>query len=173
MPLVNGRYNARILEILPAAITTTTTKSTNGTQSRYRTSSVVSDTSDSSDDQKERPATTTLKFPDAFLLPEPKTEETPPRPETLESYFKQEESSPPMERYRVQLVDAEGDGIDECVKNVTKGDIRRDKFYFSKPLIKRLIRECMTKENYIGAPWLVKVSKDDISIYRTRASIEQ
>ncbi|KAG2184497.1 hypothetical protein INT43_000406, partial [Umbelopsis isabellina] len=141
--------------------TTTTTNSTNGNQSRFRTSSVVSDTTDSGDDHKDQPATTTLKFPDAFLLPEPKAEETPPRPETLESYFKQEESSPPMERYRVQLVDAEGEGIDECVKSVTKGDIRRDRFYFSKSLIKRLIRECMTKENYIGAPWLVKASIAD------------
>jgi hypothetical protein len=124
----------------------------------------TSDVTESDDDRKDQVArstqssTTTLKFPDAFLLPEPEVESTPPpQTQTLESYFMEEESEASTEMFNVQLVDADGEGIEECVKCVHKGDIRRDRFYFSKPLIKRLIRECMTKENYVGAPWILKV----------------
>ena len=83
------------------------------------------------------------------------------------------EKSVSAEMYKVQLVDADGDGIEECIKCVHKGDIRRDRFYFSKSLIKRLIRECMTKENYIGAPWIVKVNRAGASFSDEVAAIVQ
>ncbi|KAH8547802.1 hypothetical protein BGW37DRAFT_524047 [Umbelopsis sp. PMI_123] len=154
-------YNARILEIIPPAVVN---KATNGTSVSI-VSDHTSDVTESDDDRKDQVArstqssTTTLKFPDAFLLPEPEVESTPPpQTQSLESYFMEEESEASTEMFNVQLVDADGEGIEECVKCVHKGDIRRDRFYFSKPLIKRLIRECMTKENYVGAPWILKPS---------------
>ncbi|KAG2173015.1 hypothetical protein INT44_006988, partial [Umbelopsis vinacea] len=125
----------------------------------------ASEATESDEERKEQvthstqPTTTTLKFPDAFLLPEPEAESTPPpQTQSLESYFMAEEPEASTDMFKVQLVDADGEGIDECIKCVHKGDIRRDRFYFSKPLIKRLIRECMTKENYVGAPWILKPS---------------
>lgn len=149
------------MEIVPPAAPVT--KTTNG-NSLSVVSDHTSEVTESDEDHKEQvihstqTATTTLKFPDAFLLPELEPESTPPpQTQSLESYFMEEEPEASTEMFKVQLVDADGEGIDECVKCVHKGDIRRDRFYFSKPLIKRLIRECMTKENYVGAPWILKV----------------
>jgi hypothetical protein len=36
--------------------------------------------------------------------------------------------------------------------------ISRDRLAFNKNILRKYIRECSTKENYIGAPWQVKPS---------------
>lgn len=33
----------------------------------------------------------------------------------------------------------------------------RDRLAFNKNILRKYIRECATKESYIGAPWMVKV----------------
>lgn len=36
---------------------------------------------------------------------------------------------------------------------------RRDRRVFCRHLLQRFVRECAQKDSYIGAPWLVKVSR--------------
>ncbi|KAG0174583.1 hypothetical protein DFQ28_005738 [Apophysomyces sp. BC1034] len=57
--------------------------------------------------------------------------------------------------YKVQLIDEFAEGIEDCVKTVTKTGLKRDRLAYSKNLLKKFIRECTTRDTYIGAPWLI------------------
>ncbi|RUP16258.1 hypothetical protein BC936DRAFT_139538, partial [Jimgerdemannia flammicorona] len=59
-------------------------------------------------------------------------------------------------QYKVQLVDEDGEGIEDCIKVVRRGVLSRDRLAFSKNLMRKFIRECTTKDSYVGAPWLIK-----------------
>ncbi|KAL7318660.1 hypothetical protein PS15m_001876 [Mucor circinelloides] len=60
--------------------------------------------------------------------------------------------------YKVQLIDENLEGIDQedCIKVVGGSKIKRDRFAFSKNLLRKFIREYASKDTYIGAPWVVK-----------------
>ncbi|KAI9314873.1 ATP-utilizing chromatin assembly and remodelling N-terminal-domain-containing protein [Dichotomocladium elegans] len=62
----------------------------------------------------------------------------------------------PPPRFLVELVDDDLTGLPEYIQIVTKSDLKRDRLQFSKNLLKKFLRESMTKESYIGAPWVVK-----------------
>ncbi|CEP08391.1 hypothetical protein [Parasitella parasitica] len=60
--------------------------------------------------------------------------------------------------YKVQLIDENSEGIDQedCIKVVGDNRIKRDRYAFSKNLLRKFIREYASKDTYIGAPWVVK-----------------
>lgn len=62
----------------------------------------------------------------------------------------------PSKQYRVQLIDQDMEGIDDCIRIVTSDTLKRDRLAFSKNMLKKVIRDCAVKESYIGAPWIVK-----------------
>ncbi|KAF8961901.1 hypothetical protein BGZ46_001268 [Entomortierella lignicola] len=61
-------------------------------------------------------------------------------------------------QYLVQALDQKGNAIDKKEHIVDCSMISRDRLAFNKNILRKYIRECSTKENYIGAPWLVKSS---------------
>ncbi|KAF7732000.1 hypothetical protein EC973_007105 [Apophysomyces ossiformis] len=58
-------------------------------------------------------------------------------------------------KYKVQLIDEFSEGIEDCIKTAEKSDLKRDRLAYSKNLLKKFIRECTTRDSYIGAPWLI------------------
>ncbi|KAI8971567.1 ATP-utilizing chromatin assembly and remodelling N-terminal-domain-containing protein [Mycotypha africana] len=62
------------------------------------------------------------------------------------------------EYYKVQLIDENGEGIDDddCIRIVPSDKLRRERFAFSKAYLKKYIKEYTTKDTYIGAPWLAR-----------------
>ncbi|CAO3617443.1 unnamed protein product [Cunninghamella echinulata] len=69
---------------------------------------------------------------------------------------------PPLEeqtsddvKYKIQLVDQNSKPIKNGIKTVRRSDIKRDRFGFSKNLLKKFLREATVKDTYIGAPWVV------------------
>ncbi|ORX45912.1 hypothetical protein DM01DRAFT_1339870 [Hesseltinella vesiculosa] len=60
-------------------------------------------------------------------------------------------------KYKIQLVDEDFNAIDEYIKVMPRSAIRRDRFALSKSLLKRFFREALTKESYLGAPWVVEL----------------
>ncbi|KAF9366403.1 hypothetical protein BGX34_003360 [Mortierella sp. NVP85] len=71
-----------------------------------------------------------------------------------------EEPAEPEEpgQYLIQVVDQKGVGIEEMKRVVNCSVLSRDRLAFNKNILRKYIRECSTKENYIGAPWQVKPS---------------
>ncbi|KAF9110834.1 hypothetical protein BGX27_005824 [Mortierella sp. AM989] len=61
-------------------------------------------------------------------------------------------------QYLVQVLDQKGNAIDNMERIVDCSLMSRDRLAFNKNILRKYIRECSTKENYIGAPWLVKSS---------------
>ncbi|KAF9325656.1 hypothetical protein BG006_010861 [Podila minutissima] len=61
-------------------------------------------------------------------------------------------------QYLVQVLDEQGKGIKTMERVVDCSLLSRDRLAFNKNIIRKYIRECTTKESYIGAPWLVKPS---------------
>ncbi|KAF9955385.1 hypothetical protein BGZ70_010259 [Mortierella alpina] len=61
-------------------------------------------------------------------------------------------------QYLVQVLDEEGNGIEDMQRVVDCSSLSRDRLAFNKNILRKYIRECSTKDNYIGAPWLVKPS---------------
>ncbi|KAG0209294.1 hypothetical protein BGX28_010397 [Mortierella sp. GBA30] len=61
-------------------------------------------------------------------------------------------------QYLVQVLDEAGNGIDDMQRTVDCSSLSRDRLAFNKNILRKYIRECATKENYIGAPWLIKSS---------------
>ncbi|KAI8985902.1 ATP-utilizing chromatin assembly and remodelling N-terminal-domain-containing protein [Pilobolus umbonatus] len=57
--------------------------------------------------------------------------------------------------YKVQLTDENSEGIDGFTKVLPSSKLKRKPTAFSKVLIKKFIKEYMTKDTYIGAPWVV------------------
>ncbi|KAI8883829.1 hypothetical protein K501DRAFT_218714 [Backusella circina FSU 941] len=88
-----------------------------------------------------------LRFPDAFLHPEPSPPSIsePKRPLLPESDNK----------YKVKLID-DNEESGNTIKIVDMQDIERDHHVFNKSNIQRFIRECAQKDvSYIGGPWIV------------------
>ncbi|KAG0257264.1 hypothetical protein BG011_004056 [Mortierella polycephala] len=61
-------------------------------------------------------------------------------------------------QYLVQVLDQKGLGIEDMERVVDCSLLSRDRLAFNKNILRKYIRECATKENYMGAPWLVKPS---------------
>ncbi|KAG0331019.1 hypothetical protein BG004_001863 [Podila humilis] len=59
-------------------------------------------------------------------------------------------------QYLVRVLDKGGKGIKGMERVVDCSLLSRDRLAFNKNIIRKYIRECTTKESYIGAPWLVK-----------------
>ncbi|CAO3677569.1 unnamed protein product [Umbelopsis ramanniana] len=59
-------------------------------------------------------------------------------------------------QYKVQLIDQDLEGIDDCIRTISSDELKRDRLAYSKNMLKKVIRECASKESYIGAPWIVK-----------------
>ncbi|KAF9932980.1 hypothetical protein BGZ65_004260, partial [Modicella reniformis] len=61
-------------------------------------------------------------------------------------------------QYLVQVLDQKGIVIENMERVVDCSLLSRDRLAFNKNILRKYIRECSTKENYMGAPWLVKPS---------------
>ncbi|KAG0242609.1 ATP-utilizing chromatin assembly and remodelling N-terminal-domain-containing protein [Mortierella sp. GBAus27b] len=61
-------------------------------------------------------------------------------------------------QYLVQVLDQKGNGIEDMERVVDCSLLSRDRLAFNKNILRKYIRECSTKENYLGAPWIVKPS---------------
>ncbi|KAG0322830.1 hypothetical protein BGZ99_003142 [Dissophora globulifera] len=61
-------------------------------------------------------------------------------------------------QYLVQVLDEEGEGIEDMERVVDCSLLSRDRLAFNKNILRKYIRECATKESYMGAPWIVKPS---------------
>ncbi|GJJ72255.1 hypothetical protein EMPS_04612 [Entomortierella parvispora] len=59
-------------------------------------------------------------------------------------------------QYLVQVLDQKGRGIPDMERVVDCSLLSRDRLAFNKNILRKYIRECATKESYIGAPWMVK-----------------
>ncbi|KAF7726253.1 hypothetical protein EC973_008963 [Apophysomyces ossiformis] len=161
-------YLARIIDILP--------NMENGTyqappvkKTKHKIASIEtsSDTTESDDDAIPRQPNGRLRFPDAFLHPTPTTsiqhndqdllmdEEERIPDETSDADIPQAQVSL---RYRVQLINEQGEAIENCVRIVEGDEIKRDKRSFCRHVLQQFIRECAHKDSYVGAPWIVKMN---------------
>ncbi|KAF9581312.1 hypothetical protein BGW38_001714 [Lunasporangiospora selenospora] len=61
-------------------------------------------------------------------------------------------------QYYVQVLDELGNGIEDMKRVVDCNVLSRDRLAFNKNIIRKYVRECTNKENYLGAPWVVKPS---------------
>ncbi|KAG9069324.1 hypothetical protein KI688_010224 [Linnemannia hyalina] len=61
-------------------------------------------------------------------------------------------------QYLVRVVDKRGRGIEDMERVVDCSLLSRERLAFNKNIIRKYVRECSAKENYIGAPWMVKTS---------------
>jgi hypothetical protein len=90
-----------------------------------------------------------LRFPDAFLHPEPTTTTATPDSST---------TGPDHQyRYKVQLINSDGSPLEQGVRILEADELCRDPQWFNPTMLRRLVRECATRDGYIGAPWLLKV----------------
>ncbi|KAI9362262.1 ATP-utilizing chromatin assembly and remodelling N-terminal-domain-containing protein [Pilaira anomala] len=63
---------------------------------------------------------------------------------------------PVLGYYKVQLIDENAEGIEDCIKVVPHFKLKRDRLAFSKNLLKKFIKEYTIKDSYIGAPWNIR-----------------
>ncbi|KAG0379361.1 hypothetical protein BGX24_000705 [Mortierella sp. AD032] len=61
-------------------------------------------------------------------------------------------------QYLVRVVDKRGRGIEDMERVVDCSQLSRERLAFNKNIIRKYVRECSSKESYIGAPWIVKPS---------------
>ncbi|KAF9133138.1 hypothetical protein BGW39_010467 [Mortierella sp. 14UC] len=61
-------------------------------------------------------------------------------------------------QYLVRVVDKHGRGIEDMERVVDCSLLSRERLAFNKNIIRKYVRECSSKESYIGAPWIVKPS---------------
>ncbi|KAI8993270.1 ATP-utilizing chromatin assembly and remodelling N-terminal-domain-containing protein [Pilobolus umbonatus] len=140
--LCNYDYYARILDIIPAQPywNNASTK-----QHQIPHSDSSGSISSMDEDHSQRP-NGRLRFPDAFLISTP-SEETPVERDVDEIH---------IQRYKIQLLDNQGQPL-ESYDRIVDGDIiKRDPIIFNRRNIQNLIRECCYKDQYIGAPWKIK-----------------
>ncbi|ORX45123.1 hypothetical protein DM01DRAFT_1340205 [Hesseltinella vesiculosa] len=88
-----------------------------------------------------RQANGRLRFPDAFVNPEPASAQV---------------QTDRRVEYRIQLIDHFGSPLEQSVRNIDADEFRRDPLWFSIPTLQQLIRECATRDAYAEAPWLLK-----------------
>ncbi|BGP26830.1 DDT domain-containing protein [Rhodotorula toruloides] len=67
------------------------------------------------------------------------------------------EDDPDEYLYTLQLMDEEGK-FEGSTMEVKHRSLSRDRLAFSKSILKRYLRECLTRDASIGAPWIVKPS---------------
>ncbi|KAG1472464.1 hypothetical protein G6F56_001521 [Rhizopus delemar] len=58
--------------------------------------------------------------------------------------------------YKVQLLDEESLGIEDMIKTLPKDKIKRERFAFSKNLLKKFLKEHTIRDGYVGSPWNIK-----------------
>ncbi|KAG1053790.1 hypothetical protein G6F43_004152 [Rhizopus delemar] len=87
-----------------------------------------------------RQPTGRLRFPEAFVHP---------------SSFESEKHFSTGKAYKVQLVDEHGRSLEEYIRTVGESSVRRDTS-FNPRNIQCFIRECLYRDSYMGAPWLIK-----------------
>ncbi|KAG1451798.1 hypothetical protein G6F56_007990 [Rhizopus delemar] len=76
-----------------------------------------------------------LRFPEAFVHP---------------TYFSAGKT------YKVQLIDEHGRSLENYIRTVGESSMRREKDMFTHRNVQFFIRECLYKDTYVGAPWLIK-----------------
>ncbi|KAF9427188.1 hypothetical protein BGZ94_005333 [Podila epigama] len=59
-------------------------------------------------------------------------------------------------QYLIQVLDEHGKGIKDMLRVADCSLLSRDRLTFNKNIIRKYIRECTSKEAYIGAPWIVR-----------------
>ncbi|KAI9475445.1 MAG: ATP-utilizing chromatin assembly and remodelling N-terminal-domain-containing protein [Benjaminiella poitrasii] len=84
-----------------------------------------------------------LRFPDAFLHPEPKSP-------NISNYT-------PKKQIKVQLIDQLGNSLEDCQRVIKEEQIHpRDPRIYNRLNMQSFIRECCYKDSYMNAPWLIK-----------------
>ncbi|KAI7898906.1 ATP-utilizing chromatin assembly and remodelling N-terminal-domain-containing protein [Cokeromyces recurvatus] len=84
-----------------------------------------------------------LRFPDAFLHPEPKS------PNIYNYKHKKQ--------FEVQLIDEVGNLLEDCHRIIDEDQIYdREKHIYNRLNIQSFIRECCYQDTYMNAPWLIK-----------------
>lgn len=125
-------YFARIVDIIPDSWSMNS-ESTRQQQSQQQPSS----------SEVPRQPNGRLRFPDAFLHPS------------------EGESNHMLSlggrMYKVQLIDEKGRLLEEYIRTVGQYSIRRERESFNRHNVQCFIRECFYRDNYVGAPWLIKV----------------
>ncbi|KAF9927852.1 hypothetical protein FBU30_002815 [Linnemannia zychae] len=61
-------------------------------------------------------------------------------------------------QYLVKVIDKRGRFIEDMERIVDCSLLSRERLAFNKNILRKYIRECSSKESYIGAPWIVKPS---------------
>ncbi|CEG66262.1 hypothetical protein RMATCC62417_02874 [Rhizopus microsporus] len=129
--LNNNDYFARIVDIIPDSWSMNN-ESTRQQQPQQQPSS----------SEVPRQPNGRLRFPDAFLHPS------------------EGESNHMLSlggrMYKVQLIDEKGRSLEEYIRTVGQYSIRRERESFNRHNVQCFIRECFYRDNYVGAPWLIK-----------------
>ncbi|KAI9486439.1 MAG: ATP-utilizing chromatin assembly and remodelling N-terminal-domain-containing protein [Benjaminiella poitrasii] len=73
---------------------------------------------------------------------------------------KDQEEKEDNEYYKVKVISLKGFVKKDTIKIVPGNKLRRERYAFSKNLLKKFIKEYTEKDTYIGAPWVVR---DDIA----------
>ncbi|CAO3665968.1 unnamed protein product [Rhizopus stolonifer] len=98
-------------------------------------------TTEQSTSEISRPKNGRLRFPDAFLQPASKSTEN---------------EYPRKNMYKVQLIDEKGRSLEEYIRTVEAGFIRRENGILNHNNIQNFILECFHKNAHPNAPWLLK-----------------
>ncbi|KAG0271064.1 hypothetical protein BGZ95_001189 [Linnemannia exigua] len=107
------------------------------------------------------------KFKNLYFLNEPVTVAWDGTSAVIRKVLPEEEwttvkdgASEPEEpgQYLVRVVDKRGRGIEDMERVVDCSLLSRERLAFNKNIIRKYVRECSSKESYIGAPWIVKPS---------------
>lgn len=150
-----GSYIARILDIVPIQVLSTTSNNTN-----YAANS----NSENQPDEANVPRQPNgrLRFPDAFLHPTPQQQSASvPASNSISpehSDISQDREEFVTEyRYKVQLMDEDGRPLEKLTRIVEGSTFIRDRQLFNPYNIQCFIRDCCYRENYVYSPWLIKV----------------
>lgn len=153
---------ARILDIIPVQVLS----SVNDNNSNYAANSNPENQHDGT--TVPRQPNGRLRFPDAFLHPTPgqptddtttiDTTTTTAQMDTAAPVNGEREEFVTEYRYKVQLMDEEGRPLEKLTRIVEGSTFVRDKRLFNRYNIQCFIRDCCYRENYVYAPWLIKVT---------------
>ncbi|KAI8086198.1 uncharacterized protein BX664DRAFT_335154 [Halteromyces radiatus] len=119
--------------------------------------SIKNEEEDEEEECVPRQANGRLRFPDAFLHPEPTSVDSTTNNNRITSSTQSKHSLDSNRfRYRVQLIDNEGAPLEKSVRILELSELSRDSHYFNHSVLQHLIRETASRDSYIGAPWLLK-----------------
>lgn len=148
-------YFARIVEIIPRPPHEYQRPITWSINQNHESPSISN--SESEDDANvPRQPNGRLRFPDAFLHPTPQSpthseNDSNPDPQSDNDSFAD------LYQYKVQLIDEAGHPLENCTRIVEGNEIKREKYIYNRQNVQSFIRECSYRDNYINAPWLIKV----------------